>query len=360
MYAGFSELNVPVLKELEVTAAVRYDNYSDFGSTVNPKLGFRYEPVPQLLFRGSLSTGFRAPSLYDLNAAQAYTGTGTYNDPVRCPGGVPAPGVSGATACQVQFQALQGGNTNLEAEKSKNGTFGLVFEPTRDLTLGMDYFWIKVDKQVGAIPVSTIIGDPATFGQYYFRLPDGSLSTDGSACEDPATCGYIDTRNQNLGNTKTSGLDLNASYRLRTASAGMFTFSTNSTYLIKYVYQDYIGGPYNNNVNTFVGPYPTFRWQSNANILWSSGPYSAGAAAHFKSGYVDQDPVNRVPSYTTFDVFGSWTVASALQLTLGVKNVFDRDPPYSNQGEVFQANYDPRFTDPTGRAYYARLTYSFK
>lgn len=360
VYAAFTELNVPISKELEVTAALRHDKYSDFGSTTNPKLGFRFEPTPQLLFRGSISTGFRAPSLYDLNAAQTYTNTGTYDDPVRCPNGVPAPGVSGATACEVQFQALQGGNTKLKAEKSKNGTFGLVFEPSRDLTLSMDYFWIKVDKQIGAIPVSSIIGDPVTFAQYYFRLPDGSLSTDGSSCENPATCGYIDTRNQNLGNTKTVGVDLSASYRLRTASAGTFTFNTNSTYLLRYSYQDFIDGPYNNNISTFVGSGPTFRWQVNANVLWSAGPYAAGAALHFKTGYKDQDPENRVPSYTTVDLFGSWTMASALQLTVGVKNIFDRDPPYSNQGEVFQANYDPRFADPTGRAYYARLTYSFK
>ena len=359
VYAGFVELNVPVLSTLELTAAVRYDKYSDFGSTTNPKFGFRFEPTRSVLLRGSYSTGFRAPSLYDLNAAQTYTNTGTYDDPVRCPGGKPLAGVSSATACAVQFQALQGGNTNLKAEESKNATLGIVLQPIQDVNVGIDYFWIKVDKQIGTIPVSTILGDPTTFAGYYFRLPDGSLSTDGSSCPNPATCGYLDTRNQNLGNTKTSGIDLNASYRLRTSGFGAFTFNTNTTYMRRFEFQDYIGGPYNRNIGSFIGGYPTFRWQSNANVVWSNGVFGAGVFAHYKSGYGDQDPSNHVPSYTTFDAFASWSPVKSLSLLIGVRNAFDRDPPYSNQGEVFQANYDPRFTDPTGRAYYVRGTYTF-
>ena len=64
---------MPVLKSLDVTAAPRYDHYSDFGSTTNPKFSFRFQPVKAVLLRGSYSTGFRAPSLYELNAAQTYT-----------------------------------------------------------------------------------------------------------------------------------------------------------------------------------------------------------------------------------------------------------------------------------------------
>jgi iron complex outermembrane receptor protein len=48
-----------------------------------------------------------------------------------------------------------------------------------------------------------------------------------------------------------------------------------------------------------------------------------------------------------------------VELTLGIRNLTDRDPPFSNQSDVFQANYDPRFTDPTGRTYYARASYRF-
>lgn len=102
VYALFGELNVPLTKELDVTAAVRYDKYSDFGSTTNPKVGFRYQLAKNLLVRGCYSTGFRAPSLYD--------------DPRNCPGG----------------------KQNLKPEESNNMTLGLVFEPINNLTLGLD------------------------------------------------------------------------------------------------------------------------------------------------------------------------------------------------------------------------------
>jgi iron complex outermembrane receptor protein len=68
--AAFVELHVPITKTLEAQLA-RYDDYSDFGDTFNPKIAFRWEPIKQLMFRTSYSTGFRAPSLYDINAPQS-------------------------------------------------------------------------------------------------------------------------------------------------------------------------------------------------------------------------------------------------------------------------------------------------
>ena len=73
------------MKSLDFTAAARYDHYSDFGSTTNPKVGFRFQPSKAFLLRGSYSTGFRAPSLYELNAAQTYTNSSSgVSDPVNC------------------------------------------------------------------------------------------------------------------------------------------------------------------------------------------------------------------------------------------------------------------------------------
>jgi iron complex outermembrane receptor protein len=360
VYAGYAELNVPVMKMLDVTGSVRYDKYSDFGNTTNPKVSFRFQPVQQALIRGSYSTGFRAPNLYELHSAQFYTNTPTVSDPLYCADGHdPTGGHSAATVCNVQFQTLGGGNLQLKPEKSKNATLGILIEPTRDMNFGVDYWWIDVSQTIGSIPATTIIQQFQTFAGLYHRLPDGTLSTDGSACPNPATCGYIDDRTQNLGKTLTSGLDISANYRLRAGTAGNFAFGLNSTYVLKYVYQDYTDGPYNQNVGAFVGAGPIFRWQHNANVTWTNGAWGAGVAGHYKSGYSDEYPGNNVASYTTFDIYGSWAMTKALSLTLGIRNAFDREPPFSNQDYVFQAGYDPRFTDPTGRTYYARGTYSY-
>ena len=356
--ALYTELSIPITKTLEATAAVRYDSYSDFGDTFNPKFALRYQPIKELLVRGSYSTGFRAPSLYELNATPAYTNTGTVSDPINCPGGVPVAGKSKALNCGVQFQRLTGGNTDLQPEKSKNLTLGFVFEPTTSVSLGLDFWWVRLTDTIAALSENTVLGDAATFGQYIKRNAGGDLSIDGFSC--PGTdCGYLDLRQQNLGGTNTRGVDVSASFRQNLGGMGKLTLGLNGTYVNKYEYQDFTGGAFNQNVGVYVGTAPIFRWQHAATAVWNMGAWTVGAVSRYKSGYVDQDPVNTVDSYATVDAYLTWTGIKNVSLTVGINNLTDRDPPYSNQGEVFQANYDPRFSDPTGRKYYARASYQF-
>jgi iron complex outermembrane recepter protein len=163
--AVYSELNVPLLKSLDLTAAIRFDKYSDFGNSTNPKVSLRYKPLDALLFRASYSTGFRAPSLYELNAVPSYTNTGTVSDPVNCPDGKKAiPGKSTALNCNVQFQRLTGGNISLEPEKSKSMNLGIVFEPVAGITVGVDVWAIKVKGSIAALSETTCWATPPPSG----------------------------------------------------------------------------------------------------------------------------------------------------------------------------------------------------
>ncbi|MES2103605.1 MAG: TonB-dependent receptor [Pseudomonadota bacterium] len=362
--ALYAELNVPVLKTLDITAAVRYDKYSDFGNTTNPKVGFRFQPMKEVLLRGSYSTGFRAPSLYEINSAQTYTNTTQQDDPINCPGGNPLPGKPRATNCSQQFQSLTGGNLNLQPEKSKNATLGLVVEPIANLTLGIDLWSIELRNAIGTLPADDVFGNATKFAALYHRNPAGNLSTDGSECPDPATCGYVDLRTLNLGGTKTNGADLSATYKMRTAAYGTYSFAMNSTYVNKYEYQNEPGGVWNKNVGIYSGINPVFRWQHTVNVNWTGGQFGAGLAAHYKSGYLDSpsdSPIVgfHVPSYSTFDGYGTWNVAKTFSVTAGIRNLFDKDPPLSYQTQTFQAGYDPRYTDALGRTYYVRGTFTY-
>ena len=171
VYAAYSELNLPVLKSLDVTAALRYDHYSDFGSTTNPKFSFRFQPVKAVLVRGSYSTGFRAPSLYELNAAQTYTNSESgVSDPVNCPDGKDAlngknPQLVCSVPTQLQFVDRLGGNTDLKAEKSKNATLGLVLEPINNLTTEFDLYSILITKEVGTL-TDYLLYTPAGYAQF--------------------------------------------------------------------------------------------------------------------------------------------------------------------------------------------------
>ena len=356
--AFYSELSVPVAKGLDATVAIRYDKYSDFGDTLNPKVALRYQPVKEVLLRASYSTGFRAPSLYELNATQSYTNTGTLNDPINCPGGVPIAGKSKVLNCKAQFQRLTGGNLSLQPEKSKTFNLGLVLEPTTDLSLGVDLWWIRLTDHISALAAATVFADAATFGPYFKRNATGDLSIDGSSC--PGTnCGYVDLRQQNLGATNTNGFDLSANFRRSLGEMGKVSLTLTGTYVTKYEYQDFRGGPFNQNVGVYVGLAPIFRLQHAATATWSLGSWTLGATGRYKSGYVDADPSNTVSPYATMDAYVNWAAKKGLSLTVGVNNLTNTEPPYSNQTEVFQANYDPRFSDPTGRKYYVRASYQF-
>lgn len=94
-------------------------------------------------------------------------------------------------------------------------------------------------------------------------------------------------------------------------------------------------------------------------VNWGMGPWSAIVQQRFKSGYTDQDAVNHVGSYALHDVSLSFQAMKNLLLTVGVQNIFDREPPMSGQLTTFQRGYDPRFTDPLGRSYMLRASYRF-
>ncbi|SEL29819.1 iron complex outermembrane recepter protein [Roseateles sp. YR242] len=360
VYALYSELNVPLHKTLDVTAAIRYDKYSDFGNTTNPKVSFRFQPVKEVLFRGSLSTGFRAPSLYELYATNTYTNSSTVSDPVNCPD-TTASNIN----CKTQFIVMNGGNSELKPEKSKSATLGMQFSPTADLAFGIDLWWIRIKNLIGTIGDASLYSadNYDQFSQYYHRNSAGELSQSGNACPGE-NCGYVDVRQQNLGGNNTNGFDLNGNYRLRTPY-GNFTFGLNSTYVTKYEYQEYQNGPWIQNVGTYASNGPVFRWQHTLTAVWSyAETYTVGLTGHYKSSYkddasTDEGAANTVGSYTTFDLFGNYKATKQLSLTAGVRNLFDRDPPLSYQQAVFQAGYDPRYTDPTGRTFYVRGTYNF-
>ena len=385
IYAGFTELNIPVLKSLDFTLAARYDHYSDFGNTTNPKASFRFEPTKAFLVRGSFSTGFRAPTLYDINAAESYGTPGTVDDPghshqIQDPAHptdptaticAPNTGYSSIQVCNIQPEVLNGGNKNLKPEKSRNATLGIVLEPFKDFTFGVDAYRVSYTNQITSLAISSLT-DPTLypqFQQYYHRnglgVPadvaagNGLLSTDGSAC--PGTdCGYIDTRTQNLGGVITDGLDLSSTYKTSLGSAGALDFTYSSTWVHKFGVQNFKGDSYHQNVGVYFDGAPVFRWQHYGSVVWTLKPFTVGLDAHYKSGYIDADASNKVKSYATMDAYLGWSQgAKGLSATFGVRNLFDRDPPYSNQTDVFQANYDPRFADPTGRTFYGRLGYSF-
>jgi iron complex outermembrane recepter protein len=373
--AAYAEFNVPIVHGLDADAAVRYDNYQGTGSVVVPKLGLRWQPIPELLLRGSYGKGFRAPALTDLYSpdVQGVSSNGL-NDPLRC-GKTDNNGVvdTSANDCATQFSIQTGGNTKLQPEKSTTYTFGVVFEPTAGVSLGVDAFDIKLTNTIiNGFNPSAILDNLAQYGYLVTRGP-----LDPGTPGLPGPIASINQLNINLGTTRVQGLDLDFKVRIPTDTIGAFTFGFTGSYFTKYEIQNPDGSF--SSVNGQVTPITDGeggvipRWHHYLTVDWAMGRWDVFVAQNFQSHYTDilgtlED--NTVPNfiertvgaYQTFDIQAAYTGIEHLRLAVGVKNVLNTDPPYTNAGgqNVFQAGYDPGYADPRGRFIHGTVTYSFK
>ena len=353
IYAIFAELNAPVVEHLELNAAARYDHYSDVGRSFTPKISARYQPLTPLVLRASWNRGFRAPTLFDIHGPQTVTNSSDpWNDPVLCPDGVAAPGANPNLACDQQQNLRQGGNANVRPERSKTWSAGLVYEPVRALTMSLDYWNIRLRDQISALAEQTVFNDYAKY-QSLFNYNAAGTRLD-----------YVSLTTNNLGEIETSGVDASVLWRAPRSSYGTLSLQVDGTWVRKYDYQNERNGPFTVNLGRYADASPVFRWRHNASLQWQLGAWGATLTNRYMSGYTDQNAVeaqyfNQVKAYSTWSLSGNYTGWRNLDLTLGVRNLLDEDPPYTNQSTTFQQGYDPRYTDPLGRTWYARLSYKF-
>jgi iron complex outermembrane receptor protein len=351
--ALFTEVNVPVIKNLEINLAGRYDHYSDVGGNFNPKVGLRWQPSQQLLVRGSYNEGFRAPTLYDIYGPQTTTNTAeTWNDPVLCPNGTAVAGANPNLVCNQQQNIRSGGNQSLEPETSRTYSLGVVLEPTRQLTVSADYWDIRLKEQINTLAEQTLFGNYQKYQNLFVYNAAGTQLQ------------YVLANVMNLGEVRTRGADLSLLYRLPKKPWGNMSVSVDGTYVAKYDYQNERGGPFTHNAGRYADATPVFRWRHNATVAWALDPWTMTLANRYMSGYDDQNAVDpefeqRVDAYSTWTLSGTYTGNKQIDVTAGIKNLFDQDPPYTNQTTTFQQGYDPRYTDPLGRTFYMRVTYRF-
>jgi iron complex outermembrane recepter protein len=398
----FGEWLLPVENNLNVNASLRYDSYSkthsttvfsavadangvqqqiaaaDLGNTFTKatgKLSFRYTPLEQLSIRGSVGTGFKAPTMTDI--AGALTLAGSTSNSYTCP----FPGTLGCSPGSAQYDLLAGpnglsGSNGLKPEKSTQWTFGVRVEPAKGLAFALDYWNVSISDQVLSQGIAESVG---------FANPTQYQSLFIDPFNDPVsglTIGFIQAP-FNGGKAHYSGIDWHFSYTTDTAW-GNFSANWTGTDMLK---QDYTFSPGGDKL-TDLGVYGpdqavVFRVQSNLALSLQTGKWVNTLMAHYKSSYRDQsfgaggniyvlnpdgsfganpgfDGLN-VPSYTTLDWQTVLSVNKVLDVTLGVRNLTAKDPPLSFQtgGGGNQAGYDGRYADPIGRAWYVRGTYKF-
>jgi iron complex outermembrane receptor protein len=364
LWAVFGEMNIPIIKSLETDVAVRYDHYSDFGSTTNPKVSLRWQPTKEVLVRGSWGTGFLAPTLYQLwNPQTPGLSQPGVSDPLRCP----VQNVNNPD-CNTQYTVTFGGNPNLQPEKANQTSVGGVWEPVNNISLGFDYFWIQLKNIVtNGVPIATIL-DPTLYAQYsnlVTRAPSCPPNpfAPGSPCQITA----IDQTFVNVGKENIDGFDIDFRLYSPVTDWGRLKAIVTGTYYHKYDVEQPDGSFLGQVSNAYqaVATGITPRWKSYIPVTWEYGPWSATLANTYQSSYVDVNlnPAgnNRtVSSMSLWDLQGSYTGFKNTTLTLGVKNLFDTNPPFTNSNLTFQIGYDPSYYDVRSRFVYGSIRYVFK
>jgi iron complex outermembrane receptor protein len=369
----FAELQLPLSKQLELGLAGRYDNYSDFGDTVNAKGSFRWTPMSNLLVRGSIGTGFHAPTVPQVDASlRSY---GVTSGKYLCTPELAQVAASLGAQCQSgnrQYDVLAGGNKDLQPEKSRQATIGIRFEPNNQLSLGADLWHVAIRDSFGQLPEGLVFGNPLQYAS--------SFSTQVDVGTGKKYIAFL-ADNRNLGKSYSTGIDFDIVGRAKTGWGDLSSQLT-FTYMVREVSQLERNGPYYSAIgvhNPDLGAV-TFRTQGRwANTL-KTGNFAHTLGINFKSGYTDapttvevldangnvtgtEEIKLKVGWYATFDWQTAWTYNKKWSITGGVLNLFNAKPPLSisnsgtNRGQPF--GYDDRYYDPRGRTLYVNASYKF-
>lgn len=356
--ALYTEFSIPVIKDLDLQLAARYDKYSDFGSSTNPKAALRYQISKALMLRGSLSRGFHAPDydpLYGGDVIGAFNSD--INDPVLCPTGKEPVG------CGIRPDITTRANPNLKAEKSKQFTLGVVLSPADWLTASFDYWNIKIDNRIAALSGLTLVQNYDRYKQFVVRDPaQGNIITQVIAP-------YF-----NLAGDKTDGVDVSLAMVFKT-DLGKWSANLDGTYTNSYKSRFSPADPWVERLGNF-GNYDfgydlKLKWKHSASLTWSQGPWSSTFSQSYSSGYdgevggyVGFTPPNlpsKVSATTLYNLSVNYTGIKNLSLTAGIKNLFDTKPAFSghNIDNVAGAGWDARVGDPRLRAFTLRASYKF-
>ena len=356
----------------ELGAALRHDHDDRVGGAFSGKLSTRWQPSPTLMWRASVGTGFRTPTLGQLDApAQSLGTTGSHD----CTAAMQALAAQlGATACdpgngQFSVNAITRGNAQLKPERSQQASVGLRIEPLAGHSIGLDWWAVRIRDQIGMASEDIAFANPQA-------LPSAWTTVDTAGGKQLVFVGLP----QNIQSHISSGIDLEASVR-RGSRIGLIDSQLRVSTLLREDTHLYPGSGWISTLGDGLYGAPALRWRAQwRNSLVREG-WTHSVTARYQSGY-DAAPVTlyvlddggnptgdtlswrgHVTGTLLWDWQSRWQISSDWQVTMGIDNVFNRRPPTAlGTSGVYKAQiigYDERFFDPRGRVWALQMRRSF-
>lgn len=350
--AFFAEAIVPLPMNLELDAAVRYDDYSDFGSEVSPSLGLKWQATDTISARVHWGQGFRAPALSDLYGPLTYSAEyGT--DYATCFSNGTAP----ENCPERQYDTYISSNEDLEAETSQSWNVGGNWEFVDNWSVDLSWWDIEIDDVISTVDIQSVLNaeaagivlDPAT-GIWVDR--SGGLPV-------------IHTGSANNGQLNVDGMDFQLNGMIETGF-GTLTPSFVASWTHSYEQQVYYGGPVQETAGFNLQP--EWRWQFI--MGWNLGNHYVDMAVnyigeHSEADWVEFDSSGRatlvtsdtnLDAWTTLDLSYKYDTGKYGAFKIGARNLTDEDPVLDRNGLYSDGHND--LYDNTGRVVY--VEYSLK
>ncbi|PHV37920.1 TonB-dependent receptor [Janthinobacterium sp. BJB304] len=349
--ALYAELAAPVMKELELQFALRSDDYSDYGRSTTPKVGFKFTPASAVAFRGTYAEGFRAPSAAENGNSAVAAFTSIASDPVRC-----AVTKLPIDCSSQQVGAITIGNKNIKPETSKSYSLGMVLEPIKNISLSIDWWKIVRDGEINGSDPGAVVANPAGY-------PDAEIVRGEPTSNFPGLAGpilMVKAPYLNAGKTKTSGIDLDLRGKYNAGEYGRFNSGVTVTYMKEFTRTNADG-----TVLEFAGTHGDVNLSGNGGtpktkvrltLGWDQGPVNITANMNYVSSISNKNDVKgdcldvdandvpykncRIASFTTTDLFAKWNVTKQWELTASITNLFDKMAPLDVQ-TYGRINYNP-------------------
>lgn len=346
--------NVPGVRRLALTAAVRGKDYDSFGSVTTPKFGLIYDPNADFTLKASWGKSFKAPTLYQRSYDMF-----AYIHPPSYFGG------SGYAAdAQVLWSA--GGNPDLVPERARTWTASLAFHPETVPGLDMELTWFDIDYTDRVVQPITNYGQalnipsyvdfidysPTAEKQAALLATANSFGNYVGAPYDPSkVVAIVHTEYANVARQEIKGLDLSGSYRFDLA-AGQMTIRGSASWIDSTQQTSSVQNPYDLS-GTLFNP---AKISGRIGAIWSRDGFSTSVFGNYKSGVTDTVNDDKGGSFTTFDAILRYSTSdlggalSGLDFTLSAQNLFDRSPPfYTPNAPLYVAPYDPTNYSAIGR-----------
>jgi iron complex outermembrane receptor protein len=374
----YGELLVPIfgsgnattgLQSLDLRAALRYDDYSDIGSTTNSQFGVAWRPIDDLSLRASYGEAYRAPQFSDLFGNSSAMFVEAFVDPTI--GGAPRQGV---------FQS--GGNPDLQPETAETWSVGFEWNVAAlsDTTISMTYFHVDYENQIAQyLGDRNILQRESEFdgtgiilrdAQAAARIDDlfaQGLTVARGVLPDPVTL-YVDGRPNNLGRSETDGIDFLLRSAWSTDGGSNFVADLSGVYTLDYKISNTPDGELFDRDNVIYNP---LGLKARASLTWGLSRYSARVVLNYIGEYdnILANPTQTVDSFSPVDL-NAWVnlgdpdgtgLADGWILGFQVRNAFDEDPPYVNIAPSGNGDggYDSSASNPIGRLFGISLEKSF-